>query len=154
MTMKNFKLKIQGIVKQAASLKNRYTDEVNAPVNYACVFCQSEKEFKELSKLTKEIGKIVKQTYSGPLFYIKPLHTVAGKLKLLKIRKPDLTKPEEGDADFTVKDYQQFKERYLKLPNFKLIKRPEFEMLELMDNDFNVRVYFSHPTLLEILKIS
>ncbi len=147
------KIKIQNIVKRAKELKDKYTDQYNAPVNYVCIFCQNEVEFEELSKLAQKIGRVIKQTYSGPLFLIEPVETAAGKVRLLKIRKPDPTRPQQGDADFTVKDYQSFKEKYLKLPNFSLIKRPEFEMIELKDLDLDVLAYFSYPTLEESLGI-
>ena len=68
-----------------------------------------------------------------------------GDLRLLKIRKPYPTHPERGNADFTVSDYQNFKKENLAKKNFKLIKREDFEMIELTDPDFNVRVYFSNP---------
>ena len=153
MKIEELTTKIQTIVKQAKELKDKHTDQYSAPVNYVCIFCQSEVEFEELSKLAQKIGRVIKQTYSGPLFLIEPIETAAGKVRLLKIRKPDPTRPQQGDADFTVKDYQSFKEKYLKLPNFSLIKRPEFEMIELKDLDFDVLAYFSHPTLEELLGI-
>jgi hypothetical protein len=36
---------------------------------------------------------------------------------------------------------------------FKLIEREDFEMIELMDSEFNVRAYFSNPPLDERLKV-
>lgn len=67
---------------------------------------------------------------------------------LLKIRKPDPTRPERGDADFTLRDYNSFKEKYLKdAEHFKLIDRGNFEMIELKDPKFDVRSYFSNIPL-------
>ncbi len=142
------------IVKKACELKNKFTDATNASVNYACVFSQSEKEYVELKKLASELGKVIENTPSGPLYHIKPINTVSGQLKLLKIRCPDVTKPERGDADFTVSNYHDFKSKYLQQDKFKLISRPDFEMIELMGPDFNVRSYFSYPPLDEQLKIN
>jgi hypothetical protein len=65
----------------------------------------------------------------------------------LKIRKPDATRFERGDADFTIIDYPNFKSNYLANPGFKLIERKGFEMIELIDSAFNARAYFSNPTL-------
>ncbi len=151
--IQNFKAKIQKIVEQACILKNKYTNEKDALVNYACIFCQSKREFKQLLKLAEKLGHVVKQTPTGPLFHIKPLKTIAGDLRLLKIRKPDPTRPEEGDADFTVVEYERFKKKHLKFSNFKLIKRPNLEMIELVDKEFNVRAYFSHPPVIKLLGI-
>lgn len=50
-------------------------------------------------------------------------------------------------ADFTVSDYQAFKNKCISQNHFKLIAREKFEMIELMDSEFNVRAYFSHPPL-------
>lgn len=154
MTENDLKNLIIGIVEKATVLKNKYTDEVSAPVNYACVFSHSDDEFEILLETARQIGNIIKETPTGPLFQIESLETVAGQLKLLKIRKPDETRQERGDADFTVEKYKEFKEKYLDYDNFKLIEREEFEMIELMDSDFDVRVYFSNPPLDKQLKIN
>jgi hypothetical protein len=138
---------VKEIVKKADALKNKYTSEKPAPVNYACIFCQTEVQYDDLLKITSTIGKIIKETPTGPLFQIKPLDTVAGRLRLLKIRKPDITRTELGDADFTVSDYPKFKKKYLSRKGFKLIERENFEMIELIDSEFDVRVYFSNPPL-------
>lgn len=147
MEKETFKELIQDIVEQACELKNKHTDEKDANVNYACIFSQSEKEYKELLELAQQIGQVIKDTPTGPIFRIDDLDTVAGKLRLLRIRIPDKTRPERGDSDFTVKGYPLFKEICLQKPNFKLIEREDFEMIELMDSSFNVRVYFSNPPL-------
>ena len=72
---------------------------------------------------------------------------------MLKIRRPDPKRPERGDADFTVSDYQTFKKTQLGKPGFGLIERTNMEMLELVDPDFDVLAYYSHPTLAEVLGI-
>ncbi len=147
MKIEQLKQFVQEIVKEAKELKDKHTDQINAPVNYACIFSQSQEEYEKLQQLTSKFGKVIKETKSGPLFQIEPLETVAGILKILKIRNPDLTKPEKGDADFTVEDYPKFKEEVLNKEGFKLIEREYMEMIELTDKEFNVRVYFSHPPL-------
>ena len=144
---------VEEIVKKANDLKNKHTSEKNAPVNYACIFAQSEEQYDELLTVAKKIGSIVEETPTGPLFHIQPLSTVAGDLRLLKIRKPDATRPELGDADFTIGNYPEFKKRYLSKTGFKLIPREKFEMIELVDTRFNVRVYFSNPPLDKQLRI-
>ena len=152
MSTEDFKQLIQGIVRKSCELKNRHTTEKDARVNYAAVFSQNEKEYNKLYELAKQIGTVVQNTPMGDLFEIDGIDTVSGKLRLLKIRKPDATRPERGDADFTVADYPTFKNSYLPKSRFKLInKRKDFEMIELVDPVFNVRAYFSHPPLDEHL---
>ncbi len=143
---------IQEIIENAKKLKNKYTDQINAPINYACVFCQSEEEQKNFLEEATKLGTIIKETPTGPLFKIS-LDTIAGKLQLLKIRNVDLKRPERGDADFTVSDYSAFKQKYLNKPGFSLIQKEDFEMIELYEKSNNVRVYFSFPPLDKQLKL-
>lgn len=138
---------VKDIVKKAQTLKDQHTNERSASVNYACIFSQDEDEYQELMRIAEIMGKIIKTTQSGNLYKINPIETSAGRLKLLKIRMPDVTRPERGDADFTVSNYPEFKTKYLSKEGFKLIERPDMEMIELIDPDFDVRVYFSHPPL-------
>ncbi|MFH1398910.1 MAG: hypothetical protein ABIG95_02255 [Candidatus Woesearchaeota archaeon] len=143
----NLKLLIREIVEKACALKDKHTNEIKAPVNYACIFCQSREEYDELMKTVSIIGKVIHKTSMGPIFYIKPINTVSGALQLLKIRLPDSARHELGDADFTVSDYSTFKQKYLVKKGFKLLLRENFEMIELMDPDSEVLAYFSHPPL-------
>jgi len=71
-------------------------------------------------------------------------------LELLKTRRPDPKREKMGDADFMAVDYEDFKKKYLGKPRFILIKRPDMEMIELielMDLSYNAIAYFFHPTL-------
>ncbi|MFA6274293.1 MAG: hypothetical protein WC662_03975 [Candidatus Paceibacterota bacterium] len=138
---------IQNIVKKAEELKDKYTDQKNIPVNYACIFCQSEEEYNNFLAEAYKLGKVIEERPNSLLFKIKPIETIAGKVQLLRIRKPDKTRPERGDADFTVSDYESFKEKYSKESGFSIIPRDNFEMIELYKKGENVRVYFSHPEL-------
>ena len=153
MNLDELKKKVQDIVAQAKLLSASHTSEGNAPVNYACIFAQSQEEFDELAGLTHQLGKVVQDTAMGPVFKIEPISTVSGDLHLLKIRRPDLKRQERGDADFTVSDYQVFKMTYLGKPGFAIIERKDMEMIELRDPAFRVISYYSHPTLAQVLKL-
>ena len=146
---------VKEIVEKADDLKVRYTNEANAKVNYACIFCQNEDEFEIFRKVLEENGNaVLEETSTGPLFRIKDLDTIAGTLKLLKIRKHDDKHLDMGDADFTVSNYEPFKAECLKnLDNFKLISGDGYEMIELMETGNDVRAYFSNPPLDEELGI-
>jgi len=144
---------IQSIVSQAKELKDKHLIGDDSRVNYVAIFSQSDDEYKDSLEAIKEIGGVIMDTRTGPLFKIAPLDTVAGDLKLVKIRKPDKSRPERGDADFTVDDYDELKKEFLGKEGFKLIEREDFEMIELMDSEFNVRVYFSNPPLDKQLKV-
>lgn len=151
MTVDELKSLTQGIVARARALSAAHTSEGDAPVNYACIFTHSQAEFEELRALSHQLGSLAHETSTGPVFNIAPLPTASGDLTILKIRRPDPNRPERGDADFTVSDYQRFKTTYLPTPGFSLIERENMEMIELSDPSFDVLAYYSHPTLAEVL---
>lgn len=131
------------IVRRSAELKNTYTDAVAAPVEFACIFCQSEEEYRAFTREIEALGRIVETTPSGYTYLLdKPIATVAGPLRLVKIRKPDPKLTKRGDADFNT-DYVAFKERYGSDPKFERVIRPTFEMLRLSAPDFDVMACFS-----------
>ncbi len=147
MDIEDLKNKVKSIVEKATVLKDKHIDEKNTPVNYACIFSQSREEYTELLEVARNIGKVIKETPTGLLFHIEPLGTVSGVLKLLKIRIPDPTRPECGDADFTISNFPKFEKKYLSKHGFKIMEKPDFYMIELMDSEFDVRAYFSNPPL-------
>ena len=151
MNQEEFKKLVQMIVAEASKLRDVHTNEYKAPVNYACVFSQNEGEYESFLAIAKELGEIVKETKMGPVFHVDPIQTIAGDLRIVKVRKPDSKRKERGDADFTVSDYQNFKKEYLNKPGFGIIERPEMEIIELIDPEFSAIAYFSHPPLGEIL---
>ena len=145
---------LKQLISDATILKNKYTDLVDIKVNYACVFAHDEIEYKQLNGTASQMGKIIKETEMGYLFHIDPFTTKAGKLQLIKIRKPDPTKTQRGYVDFTVPDYPIFKSKYLSLPNFKLTQRDDYEMIGLADATFDVLVYFAYPPMDKQLGLS
>ena len=153
MTKEELQKMIQLIVSQAKEMKDKHMAGDDSSVNYAAIFSQDDDEYEDLIEAIKEFGEVILDTKTGSLFKITPLDTAAGDLKLVKIRKPDKTRPERGDADFTVDDYGKLKKEFLGKEGFKLIEREDFEMIELMDSEFNVRAYFSNPPLDKQLKV-
>lgn len=117
---------VKNIVQQARMLKDKHTSEKDAPVNYACVFSQNKGEYNQLIETAQKIGEIIMETPTGFLFNINPIKTVSGDLKLLKIRIPDPTRTERGDADFTISDFSRFEKKYLTKKGFKLMPKKNF----------------------------
>ena len=153
MTTDELKTLIQGIVAEARRLSEAHILERALPVNYACIFARNQSEYENMIDQADRLGQIVDDTQTGPVFKIEPLPTAAGELRLLKVRRPDPARPERGDADFTVPDYPVFKSSHLGKPGFKLVERKDMEMIELGDTGFDVLVYYSHPTLAEVLRL-
>ena len=138
---------VQDIVRDATALKDELTDEKFAPVNYAAIFSQNEASYEELLLVSGKLGKVIEHTPTGDLFEVEPIDTVSGKLRLLKVRNPDMTRKENGDADFTVENYADFKDACSANPGFNLIERDAYEMIELTKPGSKVRAYFSNPPL-------
>lgn len=140
---------LEYIIPKTLELNRVHIPDESVRVNYSAIFCQSETEYEELNREAARLGDVAEDTPTGPLYkFHKPLQTVSGPLWLLKVRKPDPSRSERGDADFTLKDYNSFKVKYLKdTEHFKLIDRGKFEMIELKDSKFDVRCYFSNIPL-------
>lgn len=136
---------IVDVVQQAIELRDLHIDAFQGHVSYCCIFCQSELQYHELRTEFENAAKLAKTTETGPVFVCSPIPTAAGELRIIKIRKPDSTRTELGDADFATRDYVNFKTAHLGESGFKLIERSDFEMLELVDPDYSVRCYFSNP---------
>ena len=62
MNTNELKLLIKEIVEKASEIKNKHTNQINAPVNYACIFSQNKEEYEHLKKITQEIGEVIKET--------------------------------------------------------------------------------------------
>lgn len=146
---------LQYIILKTRELNHAYIKERVGPVNYAAIFCRHDEEYRDLFKEASQIGDIVEDAPTGPLFKLKqPISSLSGPLQLLKIRKPDPTRPQRGDADFNLADYYSFKEKCLKdADHFKLVDRGHFEMIELRDPGFQVLSYFSNIPLTRQLGI-
>ena len=131
------------VVRRSVELKNAHTDETAVPVEFACIFCHSEEEYQEFTHIIQTLGKIVERTQSGYTYLLnEPIITMAGPLRLGKIRKPDSKIVKRGDADFNT-DYKSFKKEYEGNPKFELIRRVSFEMLRLSDPEFDAMACFS-----------
>ena len=151
MKKRNLQDIINYIINKTVQLKNKYTDEKNLEIDYVCIFSQSDEEYKNLKEIAGKDGELVWDSPTGPVykyhFNLKEYHP-----NLLRIRISDKTRPERGDVDFNT-NYLEFKEKYSKSDGFNLIVREEYEMLELMDKEFDVRVYFSSTPLSKSLGV-
>lgn len=141
------------LVDNGVKLIKKHTSETNLPVEFACIFCQNNKEYDELTKTISGLGKTVQDTSTGYTYQLnKPIKTVAGELKLVKIRKPDPVRKERGDTDFNT-NYPEFKEKYQNKTGFEFVKRDNHEMLRLSDPSFDVMVCFSNIPFVKTLNL-
>lgn len=152
--MNNLITTINYIVGRSTELKNKFIDKDSSAIEFACIFCQNEKEFRDFTNSIEKYGRIVERTKSGFTYFLdNPIETIAGPLRLVKIRKPDPKFSQRGDADFNT-NYKEFKKKYENGPKFELIKRETFEMLRLSDPNFDVMACFSNIPKGKVLKIN
>ena len=120
------------------------TEETDYQVDYVAIFANNDTEFGLLFEIAHSLGqeKVMGLASTGSTFLLRtPIETEAGLVSYIKIRKPDPTKPQRGGPDFRIKNYEQFKQKYLqKSDKFRLIVRKNYEMIELKAVD--VLVYF------------
>lgn len=107
------------------------------------IFSHYSKEFESLKQTAINMGELESE-HNGP--YVKlnnPIKLKNNKLSMLRIRQPDPYRMQVGCNDFSVSSYKEFKERFLssKKDNLRLIERPDYEMIEFFDPDFDVLSY-------------
>ncbi|HVX90099.1 MAG TPA: hypothetical protein VHC20_00360 [Candidatus Paceibacterota bacterium] len=129
------------------------TEKTNSPaaLDYVAVFSKNSAEFEELLACAKTLGEEVDSLTqkTGHTFKLRaPMHTLVGDLSLLKVRRPDITRPQRGAPDFVVPDYEGFKKTYLPTSgDFTLMFHPHAEMVELKGDDVLVYIKERHLTL-------
>jgi hypothetical protein len=106
------------------------------------VFAHSQSEFKLLCEILAKIGKSYNYNNGPRVELYEPIEVGENRITHLRIRKPDPERPQVGCNDFET-DYEAFKREHLsKHPNnLRLIKRPEYEMIEFHDPSFDVLAY-------------
>ncbi len=112
------------------------------PIKSLTVFSHSQLEFELLCEILAKIGKPYNYNNGPRVELYQPIEVGENRITHLRIRKPDLERPQVGCNDFET-DYETFKSGYLsKHPDsLVLIKRPEYEMIELRDKEFDVLAY-------------
>jgi len=113
------------------------------PITSLTIFSHYTEEYKNLVKIALSLGKLHNEN-NGPYVYLKnPLKVGSNTIKYLRIRQPDPYRMQVGCNDFNVEDYQSFKRKYLTKDqkNLHIIKRPDYEMMEFFDPNFDVLAY-------------
>lgn len=150
----NLKHIAKQIVSASSPILDKYvTSKYKLKLDYVDIFPKSEEEHKELLEQLKSLGKPIWSGSTGKTYLLdEPIETDKGLLKLLRVRIFDNSKLAfRGHPDYAVKkeEYDDFKDYLLKQENVNLMKRPEYEMVEIWDEDFDVAVYFPSIPLTE-----
>jgi len=112
------------------------------PISSLTVFAHYPNEFIQLKDILLSMGKF-KSENNGPFVELyEPIHLPSQELSLVRIRKPDPYRMQVGCNDFEIPSYENFKGEFLnKNECVRLIERPEYEMIEFFNPDFDVLAY-------------
>ncbi len=133
------------MVKYIASETSRMARKIigkDLPIKSLTVFAHSQSEFELLIEILEKLGKAYNYNNGPRVELYEPIETGKNHITHLRVRRPDPERPQVGCNDFEV-DYRTFKNEYLskRSENLFLIKRPEYEMIEFRDKEFDVLAY-------------
>lgn len=122
--------------------KNVDKKDLARGIDYASIYANSPEEFDEVTRELTDHGKVALERPSGDYYRLnEPLKVANLLIEHCRIRVFDTEHPEVGYIDFEVKNFEDFKSKYLSRPYFSLLTTGE-EMVELRDPKFKVRAYF------------
>jgi len=129
------------IVSQTSALAQKAVG-ISFPITSLTIFSHSQDEFENLIKIQNELGDFYNENNGPRVALREPIIAAENRITYLRIRKPDPERPQVGCNDFDT-DYESFKNQYLAAHpnNLRLIKRPDYEMIEFFDPDFDVLAY-------------
>lgn len=106
------------------------------------IFSHYQDEYELLVKILSEMGTPFNENNGPRVTLHEPIVVGTNEITHLRIRKPDVERPQVGCNDFDT-DFEAFKKQYLTAnpSNLCLIKRPDYEIIELRDPDFDVLAY-------------
>lgn len=113
------------------------------PISSLTIFSHTNEEFENFKTSLSSMGVPYNEN-NGPRITLNEAILVgSNKIIHLRIRKPDAERPQVGCNDFDVENYGDFKNKYLAghQDNLRLIVRPEYEMIEFFDPEFDVLAY-------------
>jgi len=143
-TIKNQKELIEAVryVASETSRMVRKTIGKTFPIKSLTIFAHSQPEFELLSEIITKIGEPYNYNNGPRVKLYKPIEVGKNHITHLRVRKPDPRRPQVGCNDFET-NYETFKNKYLVKysDNLNLIKRLEYEMIELYNKEFDVLAY-------------
>lgn len=113
------------------------------PIKSLTVFSHYPDEYEKLIKILFEVGDLVNENNGPRIALYKPIEANGHKITHLRIRIPDTKRPQVGCNDFEIENYEAFKSKYLpeNPNNLRCIVRPEYEMIEFFDSNYDVLAY-------------
>ena len=139
------KEELLGAVRYVAMETSRLARKIvgkSFPIKSLTIFSHSQPEYELLIRILADMGKPYNEKNGPRVELHEPILVEGNRITHLRIRKPDPERPQVGCNDFET-NYKSFKSDYLpKHPdNLRLIKRPEYKMIEFHDPSFDVLAY-------------
>lgn len=130
------------VAMQSTKLCQKITGET-LPITYLTICAHYLDEYDELIKIASTLGEVVDANNGIAVMPLKPIKTAGHTVPKLRIRKPDPYRTQVGCNDFDPGNYQDFKQKYVAVNpnNLRVIERPDYEMIEFYDPDFDVFSY-------------
>jgi hypothetical protein len=124
------------------------------------VFCHYDDEFERLTKIRKELTDINDNWNQKYFRLYKPIVIPAIKdipetiYTYLYIRRPDISHPDVGDADFYLEPnkYKELKEALLSgkvMKGVEIFDRPELDLVKLYNSNLDVSSFVGAKTMTE-----
>ncbi len=115
----------------------------NLPISSLTVFAHYPEEYEHLTKILNALGTFYNENNGPRVVLDKPLKIGNNTITHLRVRKPDPHRMQVGCNDFDIENYIEFKKQNLLAHpnNLRLIDRPEYEMVEFFDPDYDVLAY-------------
>jgi hypothetical protein len=112
------------------------------PISYLTIFAHYETEYDELVGMVRELGELSEANNGVKVLLNEKIANRGQSIGQLRIRRPDPYRTQVGHCDFSVQNYTDFRQTNLaNNKNLRLIERPDYEMIEFFDPDFDVFAY-------------
>ncbi len=113
------------------------------PVKSLTVFSHYPDEYEKLTTILFELGTLINENNGPRVVLHKSIAIADNQIDHLRVRIPDIERPQVGCNDFEVENYEAFKTEYLpQYPeNLRCIVRPEYEMIEFFHPNYDVLAY-------------
>src|ERR1051326_6339332 len=102
---------IDYVAQQTTKLCKQVTGE-EYPIEYLTIFSHFEDEFDSLRKIIEPLGEIIEANNGYADKLEEPIQLKNNELYRVRVRKSDPERPQVGCNDFTVPDYEAFKNTY------------------------------------------
>jgi len=136
---------IHYIIEQELILSSNAINKI-LPITYLTIFSHYSDEYGGLVKIIEKLGDVTDANNGVKAKLYTPIKSDDQEISEIRVRKPDPYRMQVGCCDFSVVDYQDFKNDHLENnKNLRLIERADYEMIEFFDPDFDVLAYTVSP---------